>query len=596
MAGGRIPVEGVPRPKIVRPTASPVDTYVAPERNTDVEQLASGLAEIVPSLSRFAGVIGEQKGKQEREKGEAAAREMRDQGKSFTEAVKEGKIRPDQNPWFRVGFYETIGRNTGAEYVGSFLEAFGKSEASESVELADFDEFERKFREAWTTERLGADTDPFLANAFGTTADGQIAGIRNDFARQAGSRMVKLNTEAFHSEVFNLVQSFGELETTAEGRAAVIRLAQERQVATGGMNYAQVNKVTAEAIAAAAVRLRDTSVLDILDEIPTNKNSKGDLGGTSYGAALREQAETAITRAIDEDVRREEAVKKRERDKAIKTVSGGLVDTLMKDPGADITTFISTMRDVDPTYIPTLFAMRDTIASGSYADDPDVVRSLSIGIHTRAPGGSGYTTLRDLDVAFGARNLTIETYRTLRSDLEKRDEAGGSGRFLRNPILTDITTETRRTFISEYPDGLVTPAVRMNAQAAADEAEFQMLEWLQKNPEATPEQILTTKTSIRERVVRQRIGLQERIDNTSASTQGGASAGVKPAGFLLADPLLVGQLARELQALQAGELGKLSSVFAETFRINRIDPNDIKAVTDFLKEQQKWTTAASPKP
>ncbi|UOF81214.1 hypothetical protein [Caudoviricetes sp.] len=585
---------GIPRieaPRILRPTASPVDTFVSPQQDSSAEQLAQSLSALTPSLARFAGVLGEQKGVREKEAGEAAARDMAAQGKTFAEAVRAGTIRPDQNPWFRVGFYETSGRNAGSEYVGDFLEALGKSSVKDSVELNDFDEFERTFRSQWVNGRLGENPDPFLANAFGATADGQVSGLRNEFARAAGARMGKLNQEAFHSEVFQMVQQFQGTDFSASERAAAIRLAQDRQVATGGMTYDQVNRMTASAIAAASVRLRDTNVLDILDEIPTDMRSRGFLGGTSYGSEIREEAEIAITRAIDGDASRAATLAKRERDAAVRTVSGGMIDALLQDSGADITTYLTEMRKADPSQVPVLIGMRDTIVGGIYADEPEAVRALAIGINTLAPGQDGYTTLGDLNRAFASKHLTLETYRTLRSDLEKRDEAGGSGKFLRNPALTDIAAETWRVFTSEYRED--TPAVRANAQAAADEAQYEMLQWLQRNPNAEPEAILTAQTSIRQRVVRRRVGQQ---DEELGGDQSPAVRKIKPAQFFMTDSLLTGQLDRELQERKEGRRNAFSPVFTRTFEMNGIDPTNIGNVEKFLRDQRAWSTSTTPKP
>ena len=591
----RIQPGGIPLPKIVRPGAAVADTYVAPQRDSDSEQLASALSELVPSLSRFTGVLGQQKNAKLKEEGEAAAREMAASGRTLAQEVRDGTRRPEDNPWFKVGFYETAGRTAGGKYIGDFLEALNNSPVAEATELSAFDKFERKFREQYVTSTLGENVDPFLANAFGSTADGQMQGIRNAFAQQAGDRMVKFNTENFHSEVFQLAERFAATDLSTSERGALIVQAQERQVATGSMTYARVNLVTARAIAAAAVRNRDVGMLDLIDQVPTDARSRGFLGQTSYGAKIREEAEDAISRAVDSDVRREAAVAKRNRDRSIQTITGGLVDALTADPGADISTMISEMRNVDPTYIPTLLGMRDTIAKGVYADDPNVVRSLAIGIDTRAPGQDGYTTLRDLDEAFAAQNLTFDTYRTLKADIQKRDEAGGSGKFLRNPILTDIESETRRIFVSEYPDGMTTPAIRANAQAAADEAVMEMLQWLKRNPDADPDAILAQKASIRTRIVRSRVGLQALPEKESASQTAAVSA-VKPAGFLLPSALLVGQMQREYAEIKRGERNGFSSQFRDTFAKNKIDPTDMEAVQKFLTTNLQWIDSSTPKP
>ena len=588
----RINVGRLPTPRILAPRRVPVDTYVAPPRDSDEEQIASSLAELVPSLARFSGRLGEEKAAKDKEAGEAAARDMAAKGHALTQEVKDGKRHPADSVWFRVGFYETAGRNAGSKYVGDFLEALEKSPVSQSFELADFDKLEKTFRSQWVKSQLGDEPEPFLANAFGSTADGQIAGIRNQFAQQAGNRMVKANFENFHSEIFGMVQS----SVPIADLTAQIRLAQERQVVTGGMTYDQVNRATASAVGAAAVRLRDTTVLDILDQIPTNAQSKGKLGGTSYGSEIREKAEIAVARAIDDDTRKEIALQKRTRDKAIRTITDGMVDVIQKNPTADLTTFIDEAQKYDPGYVPTLFSIRDAMIGGVYADEPDVVRTLAIGIDTKGPGDDGYTTQKDLDNAFASKQLTFQTWRTLVQDLDKRNEAGGSGKFLRNPILTDIEAETKASFFAEWPDSLVTPAVRINAQAAADEAVMQMLRWLKANPEADAETIHTQKTAIREAQVRVRLKLQEQPEKSPGTTQSSAAAKIKPAEFLLAEPILVGQLQREFDEIGKQTRNGYSPALLAILRKNQVDPTDYEAVREFLKIQTQWTTSTTPKP
>lgn len=592
----RISVRRPDNPRIVRPVATPVSAYVAPAQNTPDQQLANSLSELAPALSRFSGVLQTRKATREKEAGEAAAREIADQGRTLTEAVRNGDITPDQNPWFRVGAYETFGRSGGLKYIGDFLSAFNKSAASESIEMKDFDAFERDFRQQWVSENLGEDPDPFLANAFGSTVDGQLAGLRNEFARGAGQRLVKQNAEAFHAEIFGYVQRFQETDLSVSERAAALRVAQERQVATGGMTYDQVNRLTASAVAAAAVRLRDTTVLDMLDQIPTDLRSRGFLGGTSYGTELREKAESAIARAFDDDQRRIDATNKREREATIQTTVNGMVDVLQRDPGADITPFVDAMRQVDATYLPTLFAMRDTVASGRYTDDPDMVRELTVGIFMSAPGSSGYTTQRMLDNAFASRRMTYETYRALSKDIQARDEAGGSGKFLRNPILQDIANETRRIFASEYRED--TPGVRFNAQQAADEAQYLMLQWLLKNPDAAPEQILTAQSQIRERVVNRRIGIQQQTgkDNIDIKVED-----IPPGRFYLVDPIVNGRLERELQEVQAGSRNGFSPDLVAHLRRNGLDPNDrtpgnLREIQKLVREQTDWLNNPAFKP
>ena len=578
------------RPKILRPVARPVDTYVQPGAS-GLSQLSSSLSELVPSLARFAGRMGEEKAQKDKMEGEARAREMVESGKTFAEAVRTGTIRPDESPWFRVGFYETTGRVEGGRYIGNFLEALNASPVAESVELDDFDTFEREFRQKYVAEKLGDNTDDFLANAFGTTVDGQMAGIRNAFAQQAGTRMVNQNKEMFHSEIFQMVEEFRANDVAIEDRAAAIRLAQERQVVTRGMDYAQVNRITAEAVGAAAYALRDIEVLQLLFHMPTDPTSRGYIGGTSYGAEIIEKAEMAITRAIDADTRRDMAAEERRVATGQRTIINGLVDTLQRDPGADISSFIDLMQDVDPLDVGMIERVSNSIAGGVYTDDPVTLQDLVIGIHAAAPGTAEYTTQQDLTTALSQRRLTPQKYLELSKTVNERDEGGGAGRFLQNPVLTSIYNEVRGTFTSEF--AWDTEVNRFNANQAAQEAKFAMLQWLIAHPDATPSQTEEAKNNISNQAVRSRMTLRTEAENSRS----GLTVPKIPNGrFFVADRVQSGTLTREFEQVQAGTRNGYSILMKDVLRRNKIDPTKPKDIEKFLREQHDWMTSAFQRP
>lgn len=573
------------QPRILRPVAAPGPSYVSPQANSDEVQLADALATLSPALARLGGVMAERAGQKARSDGEAKARELAEQGRTIAEMARTGELPPEQNPWFKVGFHETFGRSEGMKYVGDFLSALNTSGLDQTTDLAEYDAFERQFREQWLVSHFGDDIDPFTANAFGTTADGQMAGIRNEFARTVGQNMVKENTEAFHAELVGIIRQFEGSDFSPSELAAAMRLAQDRQAATGVMPYSTINRVTAEAIRNAAVRLRDPEVLDLLDQLPTDAKSKAYLGSTSYGMAIREEAENAIAQAVDADVRREEATARRTRTLGINRVSSALIESLVTDPGADITPFLREINGIDPTYASTLVEMRNTVAAGIYSDDPHMVQELMLGIHTVQPGISGYITRRDLDRAFTQKRLTLQTYRTLASEIEKRDEDGGSGKLVNSPLLNDIEGEVRRIFSSEYVEE--TQATRLNAQLAANEAKFQMLQWLQDNPGAAASDILAQQTAITSAVVRQRIGLRSTAEKAGKDLSDIST--IKEGQFFLADPLQASRIDAEITEVLEGRRNAISPEFRNILRYNQVDPTDPDALRKFQAGQRQWT-------
>src|ERR1041385_4497116 len=100
---------GISAPAL-KPAASPVETFVQPNAGKQVEQLAQGLATLAPSLGHLSDVLSQRKSEADFSAGQQKARELAQNAKDFKEAIRQGKITPNQSPWFMAGLREQFGR------------------------------------------------------------------------------------------------------------------------------------------------------------------------------------------------------------------------------------------------------------------------------------------------------------------------------------------------------------------------------------------------------------------------------------------------------------------------------------------------------
>src|SRR5690349_4134216 len=106
----RVQVDSGFGPASLQPAAKPVDTFVQTAEGKSLDQLAQGLAQVAPALGRFSDTLAKRKAEGDYAAGEQKARELTQSAKSFRDAIRSGKITPDQSPWFMAGLHEQFGR------------------------------------------------------------------------------------------------------------------------------------------------------------------------------------------------------------------------------------------------------------------------------------------------------------------------------------------------------------------------------------------------------------------------------------------------------------------------------------------------------
>jgi hypothetical protein len=463
--------------QILRPTATPIDTYVRPEGGSGLSQLAEGLSSLAPSLARFGNIVADERNTKEKLAGENAARDFAEAGKTYKQAIDAGLIEKHHSPFFRIGAYETFGRASANRYAADFITALSESPVAESTNPADFDKFESEHRAKWQKEQLGEKVDPYFANAFGGSADNLMAGERLNFAREAGARLVKQTGEAFHAEVFSIIQGGATQKQSADSIAEQVNLSMSRQIAAG-MNKGVVNQLAAHAIAQAAKRVNDDGLpygdaLKVMDKI---KLGSGSLSGTSYGSEAREQATAEIASQNQRRAATAEHDERVRKDKAVDGITAEFIQALDKSPSpntVDVKPFLERMVREDPDKAATLIGIQKAVADREYIDVPAVEQRLYIGVHT------GYTSMGRLDDALQSKQITFQTYSHLANEVQERDKSGRTASDAKvQAAMERVRKRVSTLFATEY--GASTIEQRMRAENAGSEAVYNYL----KSPEA----------------------------------------------------------------------------------------------------------------
>lgn len=332
----RLQVSGV-RPVALRPGTAPVSTFARSTAGSALSQLAEGLARVAPALGRYSDVMAEKQAAKAQQEGEAEARRLVAEGKTFKQAVKDGTIRPDQSPWFRLGAQETFGRAAAEKYRGDLMLALGSSGLSESTDIGRFDSFVQEYKAKWMEENLGDHQEAPLVNSFGATADAYTSQLRGNFAASAGAKLVKDSTDALGARVFSLALDGHTGDMTAESVAKVVTLDMDRAIAAG-TEPKLVNRAVVAAVVDAAKKTRDIGLLDVLDSLKTDKRS-GDgatLGATSDAREAVEEARRYISQESAVEASRERAAQEAERAEQLRAINTQVTKALLADPHADV--------------------------------------------------------------------------------------------------------------------------------------------------------------------------------------------------------------------------------------------------------------------
>lgn len=182
------------RPEIespaIRPTASPVDSFVRPESPKSA-QAAQALRELAPGLMRLAGDVRQEEQEQAREAGSTAAREADLKGitpKQASDLVAKGEIDRADNPYFLAGYRRQMGILSAYKAYAEFQKKLADDPRAATGDLGAFDTIYREFLPQYIDQNVGG-RDAAFESGF-QEFDRLLLGERNEYVNRT-QRAVK---------------------------------------------------------------------------------------------------------------------------------------------------------------------------------------------------------------------------------------------------------------------------------------------------------------------------------------------------------------------------------------------------------------------
>lgn len=464
----RLQVDSGIAPASLQPAAKPVDTFIQTAEGKSLDQLAQGLATLAPALGRFSDTLAKRKAEGDYAAGEQKARELAQSAKSFRDAVASGKITPDQSPWFMAGLHEQFGRLAADRMNFDMMNAVSQDEGLQTTtNPGDFDTFMSQFIGQWQKTNLDpSQRDSHFDQGFGAKSDAYVADAQRTFASQLSSRVTRFAGDGHFSEVMNTVLTESGRHTSAETMAADITGLMDRAVNGMGSNGELINQRTVDAVVAAAKRLNDTSILDLLDHIQTGKADKSgnrpSLATTRYGANAVDQAGQDIATESAQRQSAAWAAHQRQKDVAVSSVFNDFVSG-----NADTQSSIQRLTALgEGEKVTTLLQIGDAMRDHTYTDNPYTVASLFRRIHSVDPG-EAYTTVEEASRALAQKTITAQTYRSVVSDLDERERNGGVDPLEHDGFFKRGRSELYQLFVDEF--GTNTQQTRFRGGNARDQ-------------------------------------------------------------------------------------------------------------------------------
>jgi hypothetical protein len=451
----------------------------------DLNQIARALSEVAPALGRFSDQLAQEKQQSDTLKGQQLARDLSASGKSYAQAIKEGKISPSESPWFRYGAQEQFGRVSASRFSAALNTAILSGPLKDSTDPADFDKFLGDFRSNWLKENVGEATRAF--NVGFADSDQDIESARKAFAQIAGKNLEsKVLDDAYELQRRTIGNNGTDLDATAKA----IKAANDERYALNPNSGREINRTTVKAVIDAARKANDPSILQLLDKIP----------GGPRGSKLSDIAEFADQIAdADAQIRSErnqrysfeakQAKQQQSKDVAqtYTDLSAALTEAGANAGSFDIHPFVNRFLALglgDQTE--KLLKLRDAYAHPSTAPEDE---NLAIGMMTRADRGE--LTLDAASDAVTEHLISLATYNKLVSKIKRSGASGGDGQplavFSERPLSLGIAS-IKNVFGAEF--GFDNREAASRSQLAADEFQANYVAYREgEGADATPEQI-----------------------------------------------------------------------------------------------------------
>ncbi|NIP35091.1 MAG: hypothetical protein GWN18_04875, partial [Thermoplasmata archaeon] len=373
----------------------------------ELQQLAGALASLEPSVGRLAAQEIQRENEQDLAEGQREAqRIMEEEELSYREAVEQGLIRKDQNPWFRLGMKQQFGEVAAQDY-GLALRAHKQNLlAAGEDDPSIWDQEEATFRTQWVEQNIGSENrDAAFDQTFADAANNIAYGLGVEFGRGAGANAEQAVIDRSFQQVMGALRAFGEPDADLSLIREDITSIQDMLINQMGMSGAVVNRQAVAAIAAYAIETQDYQALELLDPETGLRGGTGPLGNTSYAVEAVDQARREITRRREADWVREDNARKRDvQERRINAVNT-LVEqyqsrgAISQDTANTLALQFEALSPETASYIRRLPA---TVAAEGLYSNPALTDQMADGILT------GTTGLEDIVAAVGNQRISSD--------------------------------------------------------------------------------------------------------------------------------------------------------------------------------------------
>lgn len=485
--GGRAPGGQVQWNQVEQPAASPIDTYQRPA----VQQVPqSPLMELGKSLSSFSSTLGDltESYAQRAAKAEREAQKLQDQtdeaeakrlwiannGQSYADAVKQGKIPPQASPHFMEAYQTVEGDALGRKAAADIETDYQKWEGRGGNDTQAFSDW----MAGKVKEKFGGVTDPAVLNgAWGhitalqaklsntyqkETADGLYQGALDNAGVSVGETVKQIFREGGERGNYDFATGGAQLDALTDSLRKT------------GVKGADLNRAEIDAVVARAAELQDPSVLDIL----TRKRANGSPGPghTQYGMEQIEKARRLILHDMEQGEdrawKRQERVNKENTRYAIRSV----VSLLGQNPTAPIPPeLIDVGSSGDPDFALKAEQIRKHLNDVRTQDDPDRLHAAVSRVY-----GSDNAVQQVFNEWADGNIRSPTTARSMLDDARRIDEARNRGN--QGVLQMDIYKRAQDAIKKKMDPVGMNPHV---ADAALYDMEVAAAEWEAKNPKAS---------------------------------------------------------------------------------------------------------------
>lgn len=377
----RAPTPTIEPQEVMRPRATPVDTYIRPPdpAPSDLHNLAAGLQNFSRDIKGMFAARAKRDEEAARIRGEAQF--FRDNQVGYAEAVRQGKIPAFASRPFMESYKEAEGKVIGARLASQMQLEYQGWEGRNSQDPANFDQFMAEFLK----RNLTTDDADILRGAMPyiySTVNNGYSQRTQDAADAAYNGGLNANVA-----VSSMAIDDYSIQGLSNGRgtdydALWDELIRNRSTAlSSGIREADYDSKFIDAIAAKALEHRDPALLALLDKALPGAATP--MSASPYGREVKAKTISAME-TVNYQAENHAYTQEQRRDAALKEELTALaIDALTANPNAVLPdNFWAAYLKVEPEGRIKVEQWRNNIISGTQ-EDPAAIRDLNYRILVR---------------------------------------------------------------------------------------------------------------------------------------------------------------------------------------------------------------------